>query len=51
MAVPQWERLRRGDPVSLEQALGTFDLFLPESTFGGLEEVGDPPLQEPVDRV
>lgn len=50
MAVPQWARLRRGEPVSLEQALGTFDLFLPESRFGSVEEVGGPPLQEPVNR-
>lgn len=39
IAVPEWVKLRNGDPVSLERALGAFDLFLPESSFGNLDEV------------
>lgn len=40
IAVPEWARLRRGEPVSLERALGAFDLFVPESGYGDLDEVG-----------
>ena len=39
IAVPEWAKLRRGEPVSLERALGAFDLFIPESGFGDLDEV------------
>ncbi|GLI77044.1 hypothetical protein PoHVEF18_005327 [Penicillium ochrochloron] len=39
IAVPEWARLRRGEPVSLERALGAFDLFIPESGYGDLDEV------------
>ena len=40
IAVPEWARLRRGELVSLERALGAFDLFVPESGYGDLDEVG-----------
>ncbi|KAJ5377893.1 uncharacterized protein N7496_005302 [Penicillium cataractarum] len=39
IAVPEWARLRQGEPVSLERALGAFDLFVPESGYGHLDEV------------
>ncbi|KAJ6111594.1 hypothetical protein N7523_007655 [Penicillium sp. IBT 18751x] len=39
MAIPEWAKLRRGEPVSLERALGAFDLFIPESGFGDLDEI------------
>lgn len=39
IAIPEWVKLRNGDPVSLERALGAFDLFLPESSFGNLDEI------------
>lgn len=39
LAVSEWARIRRGEPVSLERALGAFDLFIPESGYGDLEEV------------
>ncbi|KAJ5152841.1 uncharacterized protein N7482_009319 [Penicillium canariense] len=39
IAVPEWAKLRRGEPVSLERALGAFDLFIPESGYGDLDEV------------
>ncbi|KAJ5692066.1 hypothetical protein N7462_001489 [Penicillium macrosclerotiorum] len=41
IAVPEWARLARGEPVPLERALGAFDLFIPESGFGDLEEIKD----------
>ncbi|KAI2786763.1 hypothetical protein POX_g09156 [Penicillium oxalicum] len=41
IAVPEWAKLRRGEPVSLERALGAFDLFIPESGFGDLDEIKD----------
>lgn len=42
IAVPEWAKLRRGEPVSLERALGAFDLFIPESGYGDLDEVNHP---------
>ncbi|GIK05082.1 hypothetical protein Aspvir_009181, partial [Aspergillus viridinutans] len=38
IAVQEWIKLRNGEPVSLERALGAFDLFIPESSFGNLDE-------------
>ncbi|OJJ43329.1 hypothetical protein ASPZODRAFT_917591 [Penicilliopsis zonata CBS 506.65] len=38
-AIPEWSRLRNGEDVSLEQALGAFDLFLPESGFDDLKQI------------
>jgi hypothetical protein len=37
--VPEWAKLRRGEPVSLDRALGCFDLFIPESGYGDLDDV------------
>jgi len=37
--VPQWAKLRNGENISLERALGAFDLFIPESGFGDLDDV------------
>ncbi|KAL2009271.1 hypothetical protein VTN00DRAFT_7465 [Thermoascus crustaceus] len=39
IAVPQWAKLRNGEDISLEHALGAFDLFIPESGFGDLSDV------------
>ncbi|KAJ5162462.1 hypothetical protein N7492_007854 [Penicillium capsulatum] len=41
IAVPEWAKIRRGESVSLERALGAFDLFIPESGFGDLDEIKD----------
>ncbi|KAJ5937484.1 hypothetical protein N7454_004784 [Penicillium verhagenii] len=38
IAVPEWAKLRRGEPVVLERALAAFDLFIPESGFGDLDQ-------------
>lgn len=39
IAVPEWARLRQGEPVSYDRAIGAFDLFIPQSGFGDLDEV------------
>lgn len=39
IAVPEWAKLRRGEPMQLDRALGCFDLFVPESGYGDLDEV------------
>ncbi|KAL2219023.1 Hemimethylated DNA-binding protein YccV like-domain-containing protein [Thermoascus aurantiacus ATCC 26904] len=39
IAVPQWAKLRNGENISLERALGAFDLFIPESGFGDLDDI------------
>ncbi|KAJ6009787.1 hypothetical protein N7522_004803 [Penicillium canescens] len=39
IAVPEWAKLRRGEPVSLDRALGCFDLFIPESGYGDLDDI------------
>jgi F-box protein 21 len=39
MAIPEWAKLRNGEHVSLERALGAFDLFIPESQIGSLDKV------------
>ncbi|KAL2864864.1 Hemimethylated DNA-binding protein YccV like-domain-containing protein [Aspergillus lucknowensis] len=39
IAIPEWVSLRGGEPVPLAHALGAFDLFIPESRFGNLDEI------------
>ncbi|KAL2808537.1 Hemimethylated DNA-binding protein YccV like-domain-containing protein [Aspergillus granulosus] len=39
IAIPEWVGLRNGDEVPLANALGAFDLFIPESRFGNLDEI------------
>ncbi|KAE8348319.1 Hemimethylated DNA-binding protein YccV like-domain-containing protein [Aspergillus coremiiformis] len=39
IALPVWARLRNGENVALERALGAFDLFIPESGYGSLDEI------------
>lgn len=39
MAVSEWAKLREGDTVSLERALGCFDLFVSQGHIESLEEV------------
>ncbi|RDK36448.1 hypothetical protein M752DRAFT_287786 [Aspergillus phoenicis ATCC 13157] len=41
LAVQEWAKLRNGEEVSLDRALGAFDLFRPKSDFGNLEEISD----------
>lgn len=40
IAIIEWAKLRIGEPVSLERALGAFDLFIPVQKQEGLDEVG-----------
>jgi F-box protein 21 len=39
IAVPEWAKLRHGESIQLDRALGCFDLFVPESGHGDLDEV------------
>lgn len=39
IALPVWAKLRNGGNVTLERVLGAFDLFIPESGYGSLDEV------------
>lgn len=39
IAIPEWVKVRRGEPVELERALGCFDLFVPGKEYGDLDEV------------
>ncbi|KAJ5116503.1 hypothetical protein N7456_000851 [Penicillium angulare] len=39
IAIPEWAKLRRGEPVSIDRAMAAFDLFIPETGFGDLDEV------------
>ncbi|KAJ5329003.1 hypothetical protein N7452_009393 [Penicillium brevicompactum] len=39
IAVPEWAKLRRGESVQLERALGCFDLFVPGSGDGDLNQI------------
>ena len=39
VAVSEWSGLMKGENVSLERALGAFDLFIPESGCGNPDEV------------
>ncbi|KAL4875530.1 Hemimethylated DNA-binding protein YccV like-domain-containing protein [Aspergillus karnatakaensis] len=41
VAIPEWAILRDKDGVSLANALGAFDLFIPESGFGNFDEIND----------
>jgi F-box protein 21 len=40
IAIPEWDALRNGNAISLANAVGAFDLFIPESRFGNFDEVG-----------
>jgi len=40
LAIAEWAKLRTGEIVSLERALGAFDLFIPKDGDGGLNDVG-----------
>jgi hypothetical protein len=42
IAIPEWANLRNGDEIPLANALGAFDLFIPESRYGNFDEVGHP---------
>ncbi|PTU22230.1 hypothetical protein P175DRAFT_0457735 [Aspergillus ochraceoroseus IBT 24754] len=39
IAIPEWARLRSDDAVPLIRALGAFDLFIPESGYGNIDEI------------
>ena len=39
MAIPEWKRLKDGEDVSLECALGAFDMFILETGFGDFDDV------------
>ncbi|KAJ5520632.1 hypothetical protein N7463_001085 [Penicillium fimorum] len=39
IAIPEWAKLKHGEPVSLDRALACFDLFIPESGTGDLDEI------------
>jgi F-box protein 21 len=39
IALVEWHKLRNGGQVSLERALGVFDLFIPESGINDLDDV------------
>ncbi|KAJ5252483.1 hypothetical protein N7489_002893 [Penicillium chrysogenum] len=41
IAIPEWAKLKRGEPVSLDRALACFDLFISESGTGDLDEIRD----------
>ncbi|KAJ5831039.1 uncharacterized protein N7525_009292 [Penicillium rubens] len=41
IAIPEWVKLKRGEPVSLDRALACFDLFISESGTGDLDEIRD----------
>ncbi|PYI10508.1 YccV-like-domain-containing protein [Aspergillus sclerotiicarbonarius CBS 121057] len=41
LAVREWDRLRNGEEVSIDRALGAFDLFIPRSNFGNLEDISN----------
>ncbi|RDW61281.1 uncharacterized protein DSM5745_10779 [Aspergillus mulundensis] len=41
IAIPEWVGLRNGDEIPLVNALGAFDLFIPESGFGNFDEIND----------
>ncbi|KAJ5372122.1 hypothetical protein N7517_004128 [Penicillium concentricum] len=49
IAIPEWAKLKRGEPVSLDKALACFDLFIPESGTGDLDEIRES-LNEILDR-
>ncbi|BCR91719.1 uncharacterized protein ACHE_70562S [Aspergillus chevalieri] len=39
LAIAEWEKIRTGGIVSLERALGAFDLFIPKDGDGGLDDI------------
>ncbi|KAL1995355.1 hypothetical protein VTN49DRAFT_1542 [Thermomyces lanuginosus] len=39
IAIPQWVALANGEDVPLERALGAFDMFIPETQIGSLDEI------------
>lgn len=39
IAIPEWSRLRNGEDVPLERALGAFDMFVLGAGTGDLENV------------
>ncbi|KAL4934964.1 hypothetical protein BDV06DRAFT_217771 [Aspergillus oleicola] len=39
IAIPEWAGLRNDDAIPLANALGAFDLFIPESGFGSFDEI------------
>ncbi|KAL3445910.1 Hemimethylated DNA-binding protein YccV like-domain-containing protein [Aspergillus insuetus] len=39
LAIPEWASLRNGDEIPLANALGAFDLFIPESRYGNFDEI------------
>lgn len=39
IAIPEWEKLRTGEDVSLERALGAFDMFVLETGPGDFDDV------------
>ena len=39
MAIPEWKRLKDGEDVSLERALGAFDMFVLETGSGDFDDV------------
>ena len=39
MAIPEWDRLRNGEDVSLEYALGAFDMFVLQTGQGDFDDV------------
>ncbi|KAF7585310.1 hypothetical protein BBP40_011290 [Aspergillus hancockii] len=41
IALPVWTRLKNDENVTLERALGAFDLFIPESGYGSLDEINE----------
>ncbi|KAL4901838.1 hypothetical protein BDW74DRAFT_71034 [Aspergillus multicolor] len=41
IAIPEWVGLRDGNDIPLANALGAFDLFIPESGFGNFDEIND----------
>jgi F-box protein 21 len=39
MAVPEWNRLKNGDNVPLERALGAYDMFVLHDREGDFDDV------------
>jgi hypothetical protein len=44
MAVPEWDKLRDGEHVGLERALGAYDMFVLHDREGDFDDVGCNPL-------
>ncbi|KAL5361891.1 Hemimethylated DNA-binding protein YccV like-domain-containing protein [Aspergillus floccosus] len=41
IAVSEWAKIRNGETVPLDRALGAFDLFVPGSGYGSLDEISN----------